>query len=461
MRINYTNGYYEGSVDGNDEPDGFGFLNVDEYTYEGYYSHGKEHGCGKMSWPDGSHFEGEFKDGQLWTGCGYIKYDDGVIYDGEYRNGELNGRGKKVWPDGSHFEGEFNDDDFWTGRGYIKYDDGCTYEGEFDSGKRNGQGKMAWPDGSHFEGTFSDGKRVTGSGYIKYTNGTWFEGSFEFGKFKFGKGYYKWDNGSHFEGEFKDGKYWNGKGLIKTASGGWFEGTFQSGVKDTGKGFIQYQDGATYEGDFRDGKRNGHGRYTFKSGGATYEGEWSNDRAYGRGVLTLGGTVTYSGVFDGWNAASVIKTTTTERLGMPGKLVDMKFIADGLPKVTEGERVTAKKSEYAGYSYDLGGYKITEFEGKKVYIKDGFFSFSLDNQEEMKKGNAPIGADGRSVELHHTTQRDDSPIVEILYTVHKGYYSTLHDTAQNEYGSDIDRAAFTAWKKRYWKHRVEEYLKNH
>lgn len=109
----------------------------------------------------------------------------------------------------------------------------------------------------------------------------------------------------------------------------------------------------------------------------------------------------------------------------------------------------------------MGGYKITEFEGKKVYIKDGLFSFSLDNQEEMKKGNAPIGADGCSVELHHTTQRDNSPILEILYTVHKGYYNTLHDTAQNKYGSDIDRAAFTAWKKRYWKHRVEEYLKNH
>jgi len=32
---------------------------------------------------------------------------DGGFYEGEFKNGEITGFGKLVWPDGSSYEGEF------------------------------------------------------------------------------------------------------------------------------------------------------------------------------------------------------------------------------------------------------------------------------------------------------------------------------------------------------------------
>ena len=277
------------------------------------------------------------------------------------------------------------------------------------------------------------------NGFAKenYDNG-YYEGYFVDGK-RHGHGKYVWNDGAVYEGEWRDNKR-------------------------CGQGEMKYSDGHFYKGEWRDSERNGHGTFIFKNENMKYEGEWRDDKPYGRGVTTIGDT-TYSGIFDGWNSTSVIKTTSSERIGCPGKLIDWKFTPDKLPEVEEGKSPTRNKHEYATYSYNLGEYKVTEFEGKKVYYKDGTFAFSPENIELMNQPLsdvcAPIGVDGKPVQLHHTTQKDDSPIVEVLFSVHKGWDSTLHDPAQRTYGSDINRPAFKNWKKRYWKHRVEEYLKNH
>lgn len=44
----------------------------------------------------------------------------------------------------------------------------------------------------------------------------------------------------------------------------------------------------------------------------------------------------------------------------------------------------------------------------------------------MVDGNAPIGYDGKSVQLHHLLQTQDAPIVEVSQTFHNNYYSTIH-----------------------------------
>ena len=44
-------------------------------------------GHGKMTFPDGSVFEGEFKDGKA-NGHGKMTFPDGGVFEGEYKDGK-------------------------------------------------------------------------------------------------------------------------------------------------------------------------------------------------------------------------------------------------------------------------------------------------------------------------------------------------------------------------------------
>lgn len=76
------------------------------------------------------------------------------------------------------------------------------------------------------------------------------------------------------------------------------------------------------------------------------------------------------------------------------------------------------------------------------------------NIERMKLGLAPIGKDGKPVELHHLEQDANGVIVEVLSSEHKKYYKELH---YHKTVSEIDRNSFNQWKKNYWKERVKEF----
>ena len=76
------------------------------------------------------------------------------------------------------------------------------------------------------------------------------------------------------------------------------------------------------------------------------------------------------------------------------------------------------------------------------------------NIERMKLGLAPIGKDGKPVELHHLEQDANGIIVEVLNSEHKKYYKELH---YHKTVSEIDRNSFNQWKKNYWKERAKEF----
>ena len=76
------------------------------------------------------------------------------------------------------------------------------------------------------------------------------------------------------------------------------------------------------------------------------------------------------------------------------------------------------------------------------------------NIERMKLGLAPIGKDGKPVELHHLEQDANGIIVEVLSSEHKKYYKELH---YHKTVSEIDRNSFNQWKKNYWKERAKEF----
>ena len=107
----------------------------------------------------------------------------------------------------------------------------------------------------------------------------------------------------------------------------------------------------------------------------------------------------------------------------------------------------------------LKGAKYISVGGKLVAKRNRTFYPNvkingMTNIERMKKGLAPIGKDGKPVELHHLKQKDDGIIVELTSSEHKDNYKILH---RYEKTSQINRTEFIKWRKEYWKKRAMDF----
>lgn len=100
--------------------------------------------------------------------------------------------------------------------------------------------------------------------------------------------------------------------------------------------------------------------------------------------------------------------------------------------------------------------KKTTFDKQVVYQKDFQFnpchklSTGEINFQRMQQGLAPIGNDGNPINLHHMKQQKDGLLVETTLSDHKKYNEILHRYSRN---SEIDRDAFSDYRKLYWKQR--------
>ena len=102
--------------------------------------------------------------------------------------------------------------------------------------------------------------------------------------------------------------------------------------------------------------------------------------------------------------------------------------------------------------------RVADVNGKTVTMDDGIFDPNFTdkqgrtNIERMKQGLAPIGNDGKSVNIHHIDQTNDGPVMEIMATEHQKNYRLLH-TNTGKYSSRINRKEFDKWRREYWKWR--------
>ncbi|MEY3105965.1 MAG: hypothetical protein RIT35_125, partial [Pseudomonadota bacterium] len=110
--------------------------------------------------------------------------------------------------------------------------------------------------------------------------------------------------------------------------------------------------------------------------------------------------------------------------------------------------------------------KQTEFKGNKVYQRDDLIEPGRINPENgktslelMKSGKAPIGPDGKRINIHHLIQTNEGGLAEITAAMHQKYYSTLHIDS-NKVPSKIDRAAHDKWRGEYWKSRAKDFENN-
>jgi len=106
--------------------------------------------------------------------------------------------------------------------------------------------------------------------------------------------------------------------------------------------------------------------------------------------------------------------------------------------------------------------RAVTFQGNKVYQRNDLINPSLvdsrgrSNLERMRKGLAPIGPDGMSMNLHHMTQRQQGAIAEMSQSFHINNRGTIHINP-NSTPSGINRAQFNKWRSNYWKNRANDF----
>jgi RHS repeat-associated protein len=79
------------------------------------------------------------------------------------------------------------------------------------------------------------------------------------------------------------------------------------------------------------------------------------------------------------------------------------------------------------------------------------------NQDRMSKGKAPVGKDGKPVELHHEGQASEGSLEELTQGEHRGgenFKKNHPNTGQQP--SQIDRSKFRQQREQYWKDKTRK-----
>lgn len=235
-------------------------------------------GQGKAHLPDGSIYEGEFKDG-LFYGEGALEWDNGTIYKGGFEKGLMHGKGKIKSKDRYIYVGEFQNG-YMQGEGHFKSSNGQVYTGGFFAGDFSGRGKYTTYNGDTYEGEFELG-RPNGEVTVVFKDGAKYTGGMKDWLYH-GQGTYTIDNIA-YSGQFIKGKL-HGRGEIKRESG-----TYQGDIKnwlEEGTGKWHDNKGNEYEGEYQQGSYHGNGRFKFKNGD-TYEGAFEHGLYHGKGKMHL------------------------------------------------------------------------------------------------------------------------------------------------------------------------------
>ncbi len=182
MKAEYEKNSYTGYVTNYD--DGYGY-------YTGNLVSGVRQGKGKITWYDGS------------------------TYDGEWNNGQKHGYGKSVWANGDTYVGEWKNH-LMHGQGTYVWTNGNTYTGQWENNKKSGQGKFTWKSsGFVYDGNWINDVRQ-GKGTMFFDNGK-YVGDWKDGE-RTGYGVYYWNDGSRHEGQWLNGNR-HGSGVYYNADG--------------------------------------------------------------------------------------------------------------------------------------------------------------------------------------------------------------------------------------------------
>ena len=200
------------------------------------YNWAKRPGKVRVTYADGSTFEGTLNEERLKHGRGLYEWkkageegEEPVVratYEGEYSNGKKQGLGKMVYPNGDIYQGEWKDDKVslrldiilmvaealailmpcffchqMSGEGtYIYKKSSDIFSGTWVEGVKNGQGSYQFgADKAVLKGTWVNGTITTGQ-WI-FADGTVYTGTFQHGK-PVGPGSFALSNSISQSGEY-------------------------------------------------------------------------------------------------------------------------------------------------------------------------------------------------------------------------------------------------------------------
>ncbi|XP_058035908.1 ALS2 C-terminal-like protein isoform X3 [Ahaetulla prasina] len=201
-------------------------------TYEGEWCLGKPHGKGKLTWPNGRNFAGDFKKG-LEDGFGICLIPQGSsdrydCYKCHWREGQMNGYGICEYGNEMVYKGYFKDnmrEGFGVLDSPLSTDHPFKYTGHWTKDKRTGYG--VWDDkerGERYIGMWENDQRH-GPGIVVMQSGVCFQRTFHLDKMV-GSGVLILEDDSVYEGNFTNDFKFVGKGKLTFSNGFVLEETF-------------------------------------------------------------------------------------------------------------------------------------------------------------------------------------------------------------------------------------------
>ncbi len=94
-------------------------------------------------------------------------------------------------------------------------------------------------------------------------------------------------------------------------------------------------------------------------------------------------------------------------------------------------------------------------EGIRDKIEIGGYT----NLDLMLEGKAPIGTDGKQINLHHLFGEEPGPMAEIEATIHQREHGVLHKMIKESFRRDPAlEVMYEEFKKKYWKERAKDFM---
>ena len=110
---------------------------------------------------------GGLRDGKM-EGWGKITFPDGEEYEGEWLNGMKHGRGRVIFANGEEYIGQW-DRNRREGLGSYTFPDGEKYVGRWHNDQMHGRGVYTYADGMRLDGYWQDSRLVSKAGEEKKT----------------------------------------------------------------------------------------------------------------------------------------------------------------------------------------------------------------------------------------------------------------------------------------------------
>lgn len=167
-----------------------------KYNGEWDANTGLRHGKGTQIWPDGSRYDGYWRNDRA-NGPGRLIHADGDVYQGDWVDDKAHGWGQYM-----HL-GE-SMDKFTKSNSPNLFNFTHCYEGYWQNDKQHGFGKETWPDQAEYEGEYENGKKH-GMGVFKWADNAVYEGQFYDNNIQ-GEGIYMWADGRRFQGSWLNNK---------------------------------------------------------------------------------------------------------------------------------------------------------------------------------------------------------------------------------------------------------------